>query len=120
VIEYNVRPGCPAADGARFSLKTRDGKLAEMRYMKDGAELWLGGKKLLTVEGTVRCEIVFDRPIVFRAPVFGPETKLGSGKRIASLEGIVEGEQSVKVTWANGVSKRIKVTAVEELPGLIP
>jgi hypothetical protein len=56
-IQWNVRPGCAAAEGTTFTLKLKAGKEAQMRYRKDGAELWLAGSKLADVTGTARVEL---------------------------------------------------------------
>ena len=54
-LEWNVRPGHPAAQSARFRMGT-----AEMRYEREGAELRLGGKAIGRIEsGTAR--LVTDR-----------------------------------------------------------
>ncbi len=59
-VEWNVRPDCPAAQGAKFSLKLKRGRPAQMRYTKDGAELEMNGKKLATVTGTARVVTQWD------------------------------------------------------------
>jgi hypothetical protein len=53
-IEWNVRPGCAAAEGAKFAMKLKGGRAAELKYTKDGAELSMAGKRLATVTGTAR------------------------------------------------------------------
>jgi hypothetical protein len=54
-LHWNVRPGHPAADSAVFHLPTDAGPDAEMRYGKQGAGMWLGGKPLGRIEsGVVR------------------------------------------------------------------
>jgi hypothetical protein len=42
-LHWNVRPGHPASDGARFSLRTDAGTQAEMRYDAKGAICSIGG-----------------------------------------------------------------------------
>jgi hypothetical protein len=82
-IEWNVRPGSVAAEGARFSLKTKSGKVAEMRYGKGGTELRLGVRPFATVWGTVRIK-TFEEMFAL------------------SLTGIAATTQRVKILWANG------------------
>ncbi len=54
-LHWNVRPGHPAAESARFRVRTDAGRDAEMRYDNHGAELSLGGKRLGRIEsGVVR------------------------------------------------------------------
>ena len=54
-LHWNVRPGHPAADTAKFSMTTDNGKTAELSYDKRGAELKLQGKPLGRIEsGAVR------------------------------------------------------------------
>ncbi|HTA42209.1 MAG TPA: hypothetical protein VK789_07170 [Bryobacteraceae bacterium] len=52
-IEWNVRPGHPAAESARFQMRTDAGRTAELRYENRGAELLLAGKSLGRVEAGV-------------------------------------------------------------------
>jgi hypothetical protein len=52
-LHWNVRPGHPAADSARFRVRTDAGRDAELRYGGQGAELWLGGKPLGHIESGV-------------------------------------------------------------------
>jgi hypothetical protein len=55
VLHWNVRPGHPAAQGARFRVRTDAGLVGEMEYDAHGAEISLGGKTLGRVEsGAVR------------------------------------------------------------------
>jgi hypothetical protein len=82
-IEWNVRPGSVAAEGATYSLKTRSGKVAEMRYGNGKTELRLGGRPFATVWGTVRIR-------TFEAMA------------ALSLTGIADGKQRVKIQWASG------------------
>jgi hypothetical protein len=54
-IQWNVRPGHPASDHARFRLATDDGAIAEMKYGKTGATtLLLNKAEVCRVEGTAR------------------------------------------------------------------
>jgi hypothetical protein len=54
-LDWNVRPGHPAAESARFHVRTNAGRDAEMRYDARGADLSLGGKPLARIEsGAVR------------------------------------------------------------------
>jgi hypothetical protein len=54
-LHWNVRPGHPAAESARFRVRTDEGGEAEMRYDARGADLRLGGKQLGRIEsGVVR------------------------------------------------------------------
>jgi len=54
-LHWNVRPGHPAAEAARFRIRTDAGQDAEMQYSERGAELRLWGKPLGRIEsGTVR------------------------------------------------------------------
>lgn len=57
-LEWNVRPGHPAA-GGRFRLPLDGGGTAEMIYDRRGAELRLNGKSLGRIDGTAR--LVTDR-----------------------------------------------------------
>ena len=58
-IEWNVRPGHPAADRARFMLPLDGGGTAEMVYDRAGANLMRGGKAIGRIEGVAR--LVTDR-----------------------------------------------------------
>jgi hypothetical protein len=54
-LEWNVRPGHPAAQSALFRMPTDAGRTAEMKYDRQGAELRLGGKMLGRIDsGMVR------------------------------------------------------------------
>jgi hypothetical protein len=54
-LEWNVRPGHPAAQSALFRIRTDAGRTAEMKYDRNGAELRLGGKVLGRIgSGTAR------------------------------------------------------------------
>jgi hypothetical protein len=50
-IHWNVRPGHPASDQARFRLLTDDGTIAEMKYDRSGASLFLNNALICQVEG---------------------------------------------------------------------
>ncbi len=50
-LEWNVRPGHAAAEGASFRLRMDAGGTAELRYEADGAELRLSGRRLGRVAG---------------------------------------------------------------------
>jgi hypothetical protein len=53
-LHWNIRPGHPAAESARFSMGTDTGQDAEMRYDSHGASLSFGAKPLGRIEsGTV-------------------------------------------------------------------
>ena len=95
-IEWTVRPGCAAADGARFQMKTNAGLVVEMRYDKVGAELRLAGKKIARVDGNGR--LVTDL--------------YGTG---IELVGIVEGEQTVTVTGASKGGRTVTVGGNERV-----
>ena len=54
-LHWNVRSGHPAADSALFRMRTDAGRDVEMRYDKQGVELWFGGKRLGRIDsGVVR------------------------------------------------------------------
>ncbi|HUI53686.1 MAG TPA: hypothetical protein VLY04_01855 [Bryobacteraceae bacterium] len=59
-LHWNVRPGHPAAESARFRVRTDAGQTAEMRYDEQSAELWLAGKPLGRIESGV-CRLVTDK-----------------------------------------------------------
>ena len=50
VLHWNVRPGHPAAQSARFSKQTDADRRAVMQYDVHGAELWLDGKPIGRVD----------------------------------------------------------------------
>ena len=50
-LHWNVRPGHPAADSARFSMKTDAGLSTEMSYSVHGADLSISGKPVGRIEG---------------------------------------------------------------------
>ena len=52
-LHWNVRPGHPAAQGARFRVRTDAGPVAEMEYDAHGAEISLGGKALARIDAGV-------------------------------------------------------------------
>ncbi len=53
-LNWNIRPGHPAAQGAVFTMTTDGGRTAELRYGKDGATLSLAGRPVAAVSGTGR------------------------------------------------------------------
>ena len=53
-LDWNVRPGHPAAESARFHMPTDGGRTAEMIYDKAGAELRLAGTTIARVDGAAR------------------------------------------------------------------
>ena len=53
-LEWNVRPGHPATQAARFVLPLDGGGTAEMRYDMKGADLILSGKPIGRIEGVAR------------------------------------------------------------------
>jgi mannosylglycerate hydrolase MGH1-like protein len=54
-LEWNARPGHPAAQSTVFRMRTDAGQTAEMKYDRRGAELRLGGKALGRIDsGTAR------------------------------------------------------------------
>jgi hypothetical protein len=50
-LHWNVRPGHPAAESARFGMRTDGGRHAAMSYSGHGADLSLAGKPLGRIEG---------------------------------------------------------------------
>jgi len=58
-LEWNIRPGHPSADRARFTLPLDGGGTAEMIYDRAGANLSVGGKAIGRIEGVAR--LVTDR-----------------------------------------------------------
>jgi hypothetical protein len=50
VLHWNVRPGHPAAESARFRVRTDAGREAILRYDVRGAELSLGGRRIGRIE----------------------------------------------------------------------
>jgi hypothetical protein len=90
-LEWNIRPGHPAAESARFQMRTDGGRTAEMRYDEQGAELWLAGKPLGRVDsGAVR--LVTDKAGVLR-----------------SLLGISEQAQRVSVRLVHRARREVSV-----------
>jgi hypothetical protein len=49
-LEWNVRPGHPAAQSALFRMQIDTGRTVEMKYDRTGAELRLSGKVLARVD----------------------------------------------------------------------
>ena len=96
-IEWNVRTGHPAAESARYQMRTDAGRTAELRYANRGAELLLAGKSLGRVEsGAAR--VLTDT--------------LGVPKR---LSGISEKPQKVVLRWTNRPAREITVQANEDI-----
>ncbi len=91
-VEWNVRPGCAAADGARFGLKLKSGKLAEMNYSASSCELRLSGRLLARVEGS------------------GRVLTTSAGRGVHAV-GIAETPQELKVSWAGGHVERVQLAA---------
>jgi hypothetical protein len=52
-LQWNVRPGHPAAESARFRMRTNEGRDAVMVYDRSGAALSLGGKELGRIDSGV-------------------------------------------------------------------
>lgn len=52
-LEWNVRPGYPAAQSAVFRMRTDAGRIVEMKYDRLGAELRLGGKPLGRIDSGI-------------------------------------------------------------------
>ena len=89
-IEWNVRPGHPASDKARFAMPLDSGGTAEMIYDAQGANLLLSGKGIGRVEGVAR--LVTDRRGMPR-----------------DLVGISEGTKTVALRWAGRPARRLAV-----------
>jgi hypothetical protein len=54
-LHWNIRPGHPAAESARFRMRTDAGQDAEIRYDSHGVSLSFAGKPLGRIEsGAVR------------------------------------------------------------------
>ncbi len=95
-IEWSVRPQCPAAEGAKFSMKTNAGMTVEMKYDKGGAELLRAGKRIARVDGTAR--LVTDL--------------YGSALEVV---GIAEGEQKVTISRPGGGTRTIPLVGNERM-----
>lgn len=91
-IEWNVRPGHPAADRARFVLPLDGGGTAEMAYDARGADLTLMGKTIGRIEGVAR--LVTDRR-----------------GNPSHLLGISASADPVLVRWAGRPVRRVTVSA---------
>jgi hypothetical protein len=92
-LEWNVRPGHPAAQSALFRIRTDAGQTAKMKYDRNGAELRLGGKVLGRIDsGTAR--LVTDGTGVPRA-----------------LVGISEQSQTVTIQLAGRALQKIALRA---------
>jgi len=91
-LHWNVRPGHPASDHARFQMRTDSGRDAEIRYAGSGAQLFLDGKPICRVDsGTVR--IVTDN----------------AGMPLA-LAGIAEKPQEIGLQWAGGKQQKVRLS----------
>lgn len=53
-LHWNIQPDCPAAENGVFRTATNSGKIAELTYKTDRAELKLDGRSLGKVEGCAR------------------------------------------------------------------
>jgi len=95
-IDWSVRPGCAAAEGAKFALKTNSGMMVEMHYDKGGAELLRAGKRIARVDGTAR--LVTD--------LYGA---------VQEVVGIAEVEQKVTVTRPGRGVQPVTVAANERV-----
>jgi len=90
-LYWNIRPGHPAADSARFHMQTDTRQEAEMRYDSRGASLSLGTKSLGRIEsGAVRLVT----------------TKTGKPQ---ALLGISEQPQKVRIQLSGRVPQEISV-----------
>jgi hypothetical protein len=88
-LEWNVRPDHAAAQSALFRMRTDVGRIAEMKYDRQGAELRLGGKVIGRIEsGTAR--LVTD-----------------SGGEPLALVGIAEKPQRVAIRLAGHALREI-------------
>jgi hypothetical protein len=95
-LHWNVRPGHPASEQARFHLRTDDGRHAEIRYAapgnETGAQLSLGGKPLCRIDsGVVR--IVTDK----------------TGMPLA-LVGIDEKPQTILLQWSGHAPRKLDLS----------
>jgi hypothetical protein len=93
-LDWNVRPTHPAADKARFAMKTDLGATAEMHYDGRGANLRLAGKMVARIEGIARLR-----------------TKK-NGQPVA-LVGIHEQPQTVALT-VGGHTRHIRIASNQE------
>lgn len=50
-LHWTIRPGHSAAAGATFAMRTDGGKQAAIRYVGDGAELTLDGRRIARIAG---------------------------------------------------------------------
>lgn len=97
-IRWHVRPGHPAADGARFSVVTDQNIRADLQYSEDGAQLELDGKPIARVRGGVVCLIS------------SPE-----GKPIALL-GASENPEQIEIESPASTPQRITIRPNERIP----
>jgi hypothetical protein len=92
-LHWNVRPGHPAAESARFEIGTDSGRAAELVYDKQGAELRLAGKPLGRIDGGA-ARLVTD--------------KSGAPREVV---GISEQAQKVTVRLAGGKPRQLTIEA---------
>ena len=90
-LHWNVRPGHPAAESARYRMRTDGGREAVLRYDEHGAGLSLGGRLLGRIEsGAAR--LVTDK-----------------GGRVLALVGIGEQPQNVTLRLADRAPRKVAV-----------
>ena len=95
-LEWNVRPGHPAAQAALFRMRTDAGPTAEMKYDRRGAELRLGSKVIGRIDsGTAR--LVTDSGGV-------PKALVGIGERSQTVEIRLRGRALREVALQPNVS----------------
>jgi hypothetical protein len=97
-LEWNVRPGHPAAQSALFRLRTDPGRTAEMKYDRRGAELRLGGKVLGRIDSGM-ARLVTD-----------------SGGVPKALVGISEQPQTVTLRLAGRAPQKIALQSNARVP----
>jgi hypothetical protein len=88
-LEWNVRPGHPAAQAALFRMRTDGGSITEMNYDSRGAELRLGDRVIGSIESGI-ARLVTDR-----------------GGAPKSLVGISEQAQKVTTWFAGGRTREV-------------
>ena len=97
-LEWNLRPRCPAAEAAHFSMGFDRNRTAGMVYDTKGAELQLDGKSLGRIDsGTVR--LITD--------------KQGRPKQLA---GISETVESISLRLGSHPARRITIHPNQQLP----
>jgi hypothetical protein len=97
VLHWNVRPGHPAAESARFRMRTDRGPDAEIRYDQQGADLRLAGKPIGRIESGVA------RLVTSKAGV--PQT----------LVGITDQQQKVILRLADHAPRHVAVRPNERI-----